>query len=312
MSITTVLGMIPKGGRYAKSVVNFVHKAPKSWPEFKAAIQQIIDLLKIKRLRLDGKQKTIFETNKNILKNHEKVTKKVEVLPSVKKEFPPFNISKTDPFKGWTPTLVERSQARNIYKDLAPPKTKYTKEMEAIDEELDALAFGGDKYAGLSSLEKAAIFKKLQAEMKNLMKAAMKEDLTKLSLSQINKRSQSLQKRIREISNDPNIKGTVTEGPKADMIDAIYKSENAALSNARKIITKRNSELKYGKKYPVLDPENNLKSFKDFGAKLIPFFINALDSTPSRSRNTAFLIYYHFIFFFCNIGCETKQCHITE
>ena len=42
--------------------------------------------------------------------------------------------------------MVERSQARNIYKDLDPPKAKYTKEMEAIDEELDALAFGGDKY----------------------------------------------------------------------------------------------------------------------------------------------------------------------
>ena len=161
--------MIPKGGRYAKSVVNFIHKAPKSWPEFKAAIQQIIDLLKIKRLRLDGKQKTIFETNKNILKNHEKVTKKVEVPPSVKKEFPPFNISKTDPFKGWTPTLVERSQARNIYKDLSPPKAKYTKEMEAIDEELDALAFGGDKYAHLSVTEKNKIMKTLQAEMKQLM-----------------------------------------------------------------------------------------------------------------------------------------------
>ena len=99
MGIETILGMIPKGGRYAKSVVNFNHKAPKSWPEFKAAIQQIIDLLKIKRLRLDGKQKTIFETNKNILKNHEKVTKKVDVPPSSKKEFPPFNVSKTDPSK---------------------------------------------------------------------------------------------------------------------------------------------------------------------------------------------------------------------
>ena len=30
-----------------------------------------------------------------------------------------------------------------------------------------------------------------------------------------------------------------------------------ALDKARLMITKRNSELKYGKKYPVLDPEND-------------------------------------------------------
>jgi len=85
----------------------------------------------------------------------------------------------------------------------------------------------------------------------------MKEDLTTLSLSQINKRSQSLQKRIREISNDPNIKGTVTEGPKADMIDAVYKSENAALTKARHAINRKNSIKKYGDKFPVLDPDND-------------------------------------------------------
>ena len=43
--------------------------------------------------------------------------------------------------------------------------------MEAIDEELDALAFGGDKYASLSSVEKAKIFKKLQADMDKLIKS---------------------------------------------------------------------------------------------------------------------------------------------
>ena len=256
MGIETIIGMIPKGGRYAKSVVNFVHKTVDDWPKFKEAIKQITDLLKIGKLRLDGKQKTIFESNKNILKNHEKVTKKVEVPPSVKKEFPPFNISKTDPFKGWTPTLIERSRARNIYKELEPPKAKYTKEMEAIDEELDALAFGGEKYEGLSSVEKAAIFKKLQAEMKQLMVKG--EDLSTLSLSQINKKSQNLQKRIREIIDNPNIKGTVTTGPKRDMIKALYDSENTALTDARKVITKRNFELKYGDKFPRLDPENDV------------------------------------------------------
>ena len=97
MSIINVIGMIPKGGKYAKSVVNFVRKAPEHWPKFKEAIKQIDDLLKIGKLKLDGKQKTIFETNKNILKNHEKVTKKeVKVLPSVTKKYPPFNVSKED------------------------------------------------------------------------------------------------------------------------------------------------------------------------------------------------------------------------
>ena len=240
--------MIPKGGKFAKSVVNFVHQVPQNWGKFKSAIQQIDDLLKQGKLKLDGKQKTNFESNKNILKIHEKVTKKVEVPPPVKK----------DPFLGWKPTLVERSKARDIYQELAPPKVKYTKEMEKIDEELDALAFGGEKYRLSSEAEKIKKFKSLQTEMEKLIKAGKEEDLTTLSLSKINKKSQNLQKRIREIADNPNIKGTVTEGPKADMIKALYDSENAALTKARHVITKRNSEFKYGKKYPVLDPENDM------------------------------------------------------
>ena len=240
--------MIPKGGKFAKSVVNFVHQVPQNWGKFKSAIQQIDDLLKQGKLKLDGKQKTNFESNKNILKIHEKVTKKVEVPPPVKK----------DPFLGWNPTLVERSKARDIYQELAPPKVKYTKEMEKIDEELDALAFGGEKYRLSSEAEKIKKFKSLQTEMEKLIKAGKEEDLTTLSLSKINKKSQNLQKRIREIADNPNIKGTVTEGPKADMIKALYDSENAALTKARHVITKRNSEFKYGKKYPVLDPENDM------------------------------------------------------
>jgi len=255
MGIETLLMMIPKGGKYATSVVNKVYKTIQNLPKFRSAIQQIERFLKERSLKLDGKQKTIFEQNKNLLTTQEKVTKKVEVPPSVKKKLPPFNLSKTDPFKGWTPTLVERSKLRNIYKDLDPPKAKYTKEMEAIDEELDALAFGGEKYEGLSVAEKAKIFKKLQAEMKQLI--AKGEDLTTLSLSQINKKSQSLQKRLRKIMENPNIKGTTIEGPKADMIDAVYTSENAALTNARTLITRNNNLKKYGDKFPVLDPENN-------------------------------------------------------
>ena len=255
--ITTIIGMIPRGGKFAKSVVNFVHKIPQNWGKFKSAIQQIDDILKQGKLRLDGKQKTNFESNKNILKAHEKVTKKVEVPPSVKKEFPPFNVSKEDFTKGWKPTLYERQNLRNVYKELDPPASKYTKEMEKIDEELDALAFGGDKYAHLSVAEKNKIMKTLQAEMNELIKVAMKEDLTKLSLSQINKRSHALQKRIREISENPNIKGTVTEGPKADMIEAISKNERKGLDNARDIIRLKNAKKKYGDKFPRLDPEND-------------------------------------------------------
>jgi len=245
--ITTIIGMIPKGGRYAKSVVNFVHEIPQNWEKFKSAIKQIDDLLKIGKLKLDGKQKTIFESNKNILKNHEKVTKKVEAAPPVKK----------DPFLGWTPTLVERSKARNIYKELDPPKAKYTKEMEAIDEELDALAFGGDKYSKWSEAEKATLFEKLQAEMKKLIDAAQKKDIGTLSLGELNKKSHDLQRRIREIADNPNIPGTVTEGPKHDMIKALYDSENPLINAARIKAIKNKNLKKYGDKFPTLDPDND-------------------------------------------------------
>ena len=257
MGIETIIGMIPKGGRYAKSVVNFVHKTVDDWPKFQSALKQITDLLKIGKLRLDGKQKTIFETNKNILKNHEKVTKEVEVPSSVTKKYPPFNVSKEDFTKGWTPTLVERSKARNIYKELEPPKEKYTAEMEAIDEELDALHFG-DKYDHLSQAEKAKEFKNLQAKMKKLIDAAMKEDLTTLSLSEINKKTHAIQKRIREIANNPDIKGTVHKGPKRDMIEAISKSERKGLDDARTIIKRNKNLKKYGNTFPRLDPDNDM------------------------------------------------------
>ena len=106
MSILNVIGMIPKGGRFANSVVNKVHTAVKDWKKFKEAIAQIDDLVTKGKVKLQGKQKTIFESNKNLLKNHEKVTNKVELPPSVKKEYPPFNVSKEDFTKGWKPTLI--------------------------------------------------------------------------------------------------------------------------------------------------------------------------------------------------------------
>ena len=55
MGIETLLFMIPKGGKYAKSVVNFVHKAPKNWVKFKAEIEKVLNGLKGGKLRLDGK-----------------------------------------------------------------------------------------------------------------------------------------------------------------------------------------------------------------------------------------------------------------
>ena len=267
MSILNVIGMIPKGGRFAKSVVNFVHQVPQNWGKFKSAIQQIDDLLKQGKVKLDGKQKTNFEANKNILKNHEKVTKKVEVAP-VKKE---------DPFLGWTPTLHQRSNLRNVYKDLDPPVSKYTKEMEIIDEELDALVFGGDKYRKWSEVEKAKLFKKLQADMKKLIDATKKEDLTTLSLGEINKKSHDLQKRVREIADNPNIPGTVHEGPKKDMIAAIYDSENPLIRAARQKLIKANNLKKYGDKFQRLDPEND------------SFIIVGLDETGNPIKMSRFV-----------------------
>ena len=250
--------MIPRGGKFAKSVVNFVHKTPQNWEKFKSAIQQIDDVLKKGKLRLDGKQKTNFEANKNILKIHEKVTKKVEVPPSVKKEFPAFNISKEDYTKGWKPTVYERQNLRNIYKDkLNPPERLYTKEMEAIDEELNELMlYGNSKYAHLNQEQKVALHEKLQAEMQKLIKIAKKNDLSNLSLSQLNKKSHDLQKRIREIADNPNIPGTVTEGPKRDMIKILYDAEQPSLTKARTELTRKNSELIYGKEFPILDPKD--------------------------------------------------------
>ena len=240
MGIETIIAMIPKGGKYAKSVVNFVHKVPQNWEKFKSAIQQIEGILKQGKLRLDGKQKTIFESNKNILKNHEKVTKKVEEskLP-VKKE--PWH-------QGWTPKVLTGGKK-------FPPERLYTKEMEKIDNELDELIHFG-KYDHVSPEKKAAYFKELQSKMNDLIKKAMNEDLSKLSLSQINKRTHEVQKRIREVADNPNIQGTVSEGPKRDMIKVIA-DERKALDTARYIIKRKNAELKYGTKFPRLDPEND-------------------------------------------------------
>ena len=157
-------------------------------------------------------QQTNFEANKNILKIHEKVQKSVFKNPPYKsKEYPPFNTSKEDYTKGWKPTVIERQNLRNIYKDkLNPPERLYTKEMEVIDEELNELMlYGEGKYAHLSPEKKAALHDKLQAAMKKLIDKAVKEDLSTLSLSQLNKKGHDLQKRIREIADNPNIKGTV-------------------------------------------------------------------------------------------------------
>ena len=104
--------MIPKGGKFANAVVNRVHSSVKDWKKFKEAVNQIEDLLKRGRVKLDGKQKTIFESNRNILKNHEKflvepedsneiVTKSLSLLNKNNHIFPKFEswVNLTDNFE---------------------------------------------------------------------------------------------------------------------------------------------------------------------------------------------------------------------
>ena len=247
--------MIPKGGRFANSVVNKVHTAVKDWKKFKEAIAQIDDLVTKGKVKLQGKQKTIFESNKNLLKNHEKVTKKVELPPSVKKEYPPFNVSKEDFTKGWKPTLIEpaKNWKPGIYENIKnlPP---YTKEMEKIDNLLSDI----NAMRGLSKAEKAALESNLQDRMSTLIDKGRKEfDFSKLSLGEVNKRLQGIQTRIREVADNPNIPGDVYKGPKRDLIAAIYETERPSLELARTKLIKANNLKKYGNKYPVLDPEND-------------------------------------------------------
>ncbi len=231
--------MIPKGGKFANAVVNKVHTAVKDWKKFKEAVTQIDDLLKQGKLKLDGKQKTIFESNKNILKNHEKTLGKKQGVEGLFKKKKP-----EDPFKGWKPSVYENQQ--NL-----PP---YTKEMEKIDNLLEDIA----AMRGLSKSEKAALESNLNDQMSFLIDKGRKEfDFSKLSLGEINKRLQGIQTRIREVADNPNIPGTVTEGPKKDLIAAIYETERPSLWAARTKVIKESNLKKYGNKFPRLDPEND-------------------------------------------------------
>tara|TARA_R110002020_G_scaffold261901_1_gene476255 strand:+ start:215 stop:1525 length:1311 start_codon:yes stop_codon:yes gene_type:complete len=239
MSILNVLGMIPKGGKFANAVVNKVHTAVKDWKKFKEAVNQIDDLLKQGKLKLDGKQKTIFDSNKNILKNHEKTLGKKEGVEGLFKKKKP-----EDPFKGWRPSVYENQQ--NL-----PP---YTKEMEKIDNLIEDIA----AMKGLSKMEKAALETNLQNRMSSLIDAGRKNfDYSKLSLGEINKRLHGIQTRIREVADNPNIPGDVYKGPKKDLIAAIYDTERPLLQLARKKVIKESNLKKYGNKFPRLDPEND-------------------------------------------------------
>ena len=236
--IHTVIGMIPKGGKFANAVVNKVHGAVNDWKKFKEAITQIDDLIKNKKLQLDGKQKTIFESNKNILKNHEKTLGKKEGVEGLFKKKKP-----EDPFTGWSPSVYENQH--NL-----PP---YTKEMEKIDNMLTDIS----AMSGLSKMEKAALEKNLQDKMSALIDTGRKNfDFSKLSLGEVNKRLQGIQTRIREVADNPNIPGDVYTGPKKDLIAAIYETERPALDVARTKLIKANNVKKYGDKFPILDPDN--------------------------------------------------------
>ena len=75
--------MIPKGGRFAKSVVNFVHKTPQNWEKFKSAIKQIDDLLK--QGRLVYTYDVLEETYDNLNGREEKIIKCVSPQECVDK-----------------------------------------------------------------------------------------------------------------------------------------------------------------------------------------------------------------------------------
>ena len=251
MSILNVIGMIPKGGKFANAVVNRVHNAVKDWKKFKEAVTQIDDLLKQGKLKLDGKQKTVFESNKNILKNHEKTLGKKEGVEGLFKKKKP-----EDYFKGWKPTIVEpvKNWKPGLYENQQnlPP---YTKEMEKIDNLLTDI----NVMRGLSKTEKAALESNLKDQMSFLIDKGRKEfDFSKLSLGEIQKRLQGIQTRIREIADNPNIPGDVYKGPKKDLIAAIYDTERPSLWAARNKLIKENNLKKYGNKFPTLDPENNM------------------------------------------------------
>ncbi len=198
---------------------------------------------------MDGKQKTIFESNKNILKNYEKTLGKKQGVEGLFKKKKP-----EDPFKGWKPTVHEpvKNWKPSVYENQQniPP---YTKEMEKIDNLLNDI----NVMRGLSKTEKAALETTLQNRMSSLIDKGRKEfDFSKLSLGEVNKRLQGIQTRIREIADNPNIPGDVYKGPKKDLIAAIYETERPALDVARTKLIKANNLKKYGNKFPILDPEN--------------------------------------------------------
>ena len=256
--------MIPKGGKYAKSVVNALHKAPKNWEKFKAAIQQIENFLKNNKLKLDGKQKTIFESNKNILENHERIVGSIDVKLGG-------NIPNKRGEARWIINELRRRGDMNLPADKAELwKNNRIDPLVLFEEYLGTAAT--KKLPGEGEVSSAKKYLKYLDEAKDIAGKGIThpdfqretifqtkggEDFTKLSLSQLNKKSHDLQKRIREIIDNPDIKGTVTEGPKSDLINAMYESENAVLTNARHIIKRNNNLKKYGNIFPRLDPENN-------------------------------------------------------
>ena len=297
MGIEKIITMIPTGGKYAKSVVNMIYKAPKSWPELKTAIEQIQKFLKVGKVKLSGKQQTIFETNLNILKNHEKVAGTVETAETaslarakkaadewIGKTFPKRNSTKAAKIKKYgTHVENKRGEARWILEKameegnivLSSSKRKLWKENRIDPLELFEEYFGiaaTRHLPGVGEQSSAAQYYKFLNKARDVsgkgphdmdfMKETIfdvkgGEDYSKFTLGKLNKRSHEVQNEIRKIADNKDIPGTVWQGPKADLIKALHDSEVKKIQDARAIITRQDSLKKYGNKFPRLDPDND-------------------------------------------------------
>ena len=279
--IHTVIMMIPRGGKYSKSVVNKIYKAPQSWANMKEAVVQMGELLKAGKIKLSGKQQTIFETNQNILKNHEKVAgpvklKEPDAAARAKKAmdkwigdtFPKGTSTKAAKLEKYGIDIEnKRGEARwilteavkegNIY--ITNKHTKLLKENRIDPLELFEEYYGLAATRNLPGLGESSSARRYHKFLKESRDVSGKHpddpdfmretifdvkggsDYSKFTLSQLNKHSHAVQKEIRQIADNPRIPGTVWQGAKADLIKALHDSEVKKINDARAIITRQDS-----------------------------------------------------------------------